>query len=246
MTLAVRFYKLARLLFAPNPELSGALSARTGKPCHLMQRGIDTELFSPGKRPSDQRPFTIGYAGRLSAEKNVRQFVALDAALRNAGVENHQFLIAGEGSERAWLREHLPGALLPGLLHGEDLARAYASMDVFVFPSETDTFGNVILEAAASGVPSVVSPHGGPKFLVEPGYTGYVAASVGEFADAVTRLYRDPVQRRLMSSAARQAAMHRSWSAVFEKVYNGYRHILPTSAPSTPTPHKTFHTIPVS
>jgi glycosyltransferase involved in cell wall biosynthesis len=246
LTLAVRFYKLARLLFAPNPELSGMLAARTGKPVHLMQRGIDTGFYAPEKRPHGERPFTIGYVGRLSAEKSVRLFAALDRTLRSAGVQDHQFLIAGEGSERAWLREHLPAAILPGLLHGEDLAQAYASMDVFVFPSETDTFGNVILEAAASGVPSVVSPHGGPKFLVDAGRTGFIAAGAHEFASAVAGLHRDPDLRRRMSVAARSAALDRSWSAVFQKVYSGYRQVFPAGLPAIPPRQKTFRTIPVS
>lgn len=227
LNLAVRFYRLAKVLFAPNPELVGLLSARTGMPVHLMQRGIDTEAFSPAHRPAGERPFTVGYVGRLSPEKNVRMLADLGP---------HRFLIVGEGSEREWLRQNLPGAELPGLLHGEALARAYASMDVFVFPSETDTFGNVILEAAASGVPAIVSAHGGPKFLVEPGVTGVVAHSSQDFRAAVAELSRNPELRRRMGAAARQKALQRQWSAVFEGVYQNYGSFL----------SKTFSTSSVS
>jgi glycosyltransferase involved in cell wall biosynthesis len=246
MALAMRFYSLGRLLFAPNVELVDELAKRTGRPVRLMQRGVDSELFSPDKRPMGSRPFTIGYAGRLSAEKNVRMFAALDEVLRRAGAKDYQFLIVGEGSERAWLRQNLTGAILPGLLHGEDLARAYASMDVFVFPSETDTFGNVILEAAASGVPSIVSPHGGPKFLIEPGQSGFIAADLDEWRDGVRRLLENSHLREEMGIAARELALERSWTTVFERVYDDYNHLFPSGVPYHPTMPKTLRTIPVS
>jgi glycosyltransferase involved in cell wall biosynthesis len=245
LDLAVRFYKLAKVLFAPNPELIEMLRERTGKPAHLMQRGIDLDQFSPAHRPAGEQPFTVGYVGRLSAEKNVRMFAELYRTLPEC-----RFLIVGEGSERAWLRENLPGAELPGLLRGEELSRAYASMDAFVFPSETDTFGNVILEAAASGVPSIVSAHGGPKFLVEPGVSGYVAGNAQEFHTAVAGLSRDPGLRARMGATAREQAMGRQWSAVFEKVYREYGHAFDDGTlPARPTQkpaHKPFLTLPVS
>jgi glycosyltransferase involved in cell wall biosynthesis len=247
LDLAIRFYRLAKVLFAPNPELIQLLAARTGKPVHLMQRGIDVEQFSPLRRPSGKRPFTIGYVGRLSAEKNVRLLAEIDAVLRQAGLTEHQFLIVGEGSERAWLREHIPGAHSPGLLRGEELALAYASMDAFVFPSETDTFGNVILEAAASGVPSVVSAHGGPKFLVEAGTTGFVAKDAGECAAAVAGLIRDPNLREQMGVAARGHALGRQWSAVFELVYREYGRAFQNGVlKGLYVPQKTFSALPVS
>lgn len=226
LDLTVRFYKLAKMGFAPNPELVEMLRNRTGKPVHLMQRGIDTDAFSPAHRPEGDRPFTIGYVGRLSAEKNVRLFVEIDAALRQAGLSNYRFLIAGEGSERAWLRDHLPGAELPGLLRGDALAAAYASMDAFVFPSETDTFGNVILEAMASGVPVVVSAHGGPKFLVRENETGFVADRPQTYASAIAALLADPTRLAAMREAARESAKGRGWHAVFEGVYTCYREAL--------------------
>src|SRR5262249_28243966 len=157
----------AKLLFAPNPELTELLSHRTGRPARIMRRGIDTHLFSPARRRRTDGAFVIGYVGRLSPEKNVRMLAELETALLAAGLTNYRFLIVGEGVERAWLGSHMCSAELPGILRGEKLAEAYASMDAFVFPSATDTFGNVVLEAMASGVPPVVSTSGGPKFLVE-------------------------------------------------------------------------------
>lgn len=246
LSLAVRFYSFARLLFAPNPELVQKLRDRTQRPVHLMQRGIDVSLFHPGRRPLGSRPFTIGYVGRLSAEKSVRILAQVDAALRQAGHAGYRFLIAGDGSERTWLRDHVPTAELPGVLHGEELAAAYASMDVFLFPSETDTFGNVILEAGASGVPSVVSPHGGPKYLVKDGVTGFVARETADYARLVQVLMSDPAERQRMAAAARQSALNRQWSAVFDRVYFQYSRALQDGTLPTVRNNKTFLPIPVS
>ncbi len=139
-----------------------------------MSRGIDTELFSPEyASPAHQtrldRDFVIGYVGRLSPEKNVRLLAEIEQSLIRAGMSKYRFLIVGNGSEHGWLSSVMERATLPGVLRGEDLARAYASMDAFVFPSATDTFGNVVLEAMASGVPAIVTREGGPKYLVQPG-----------------------------------------------------------------------------
>ena len=226
LDLTLRFYRLAKMTFAPNPELVTMIAARTGRPCHLMQRGIDTELFTPTRRRHTGGPFVIGYAGRLSAEKNVRTLAAIHQALRGEGQTDFRFCIVGEGSERAWLRTNLPDADLPGLLTGEKLADAYADIDVFVFPSETDTFGNVVLEAMASGVPVVVSGRGGPKYLVKDGATGYTASDATSFALAVIELRANDERRRRISAAAREAVLDRSWNAVFDGVYGRYQSVL--------------------
>jgi glycosyltransferase involved in cell wall biosynthesis len=123
--------------------------------------------------------------------------------------------------EEPWLREHLRNAEFAGVLRGEQLAEAYANMDMFVFPSHTDTFGNVVLEALASGVPAVVTPSGGPKFLVEDGVTGFVRDDEG-FPAAVEELMRSPERHQAMRKAARESSLSRSWDAVFAGVYAGY------------------------
>jgi glycosyltransferase involved in cell wall biosynthesis len=95
-------------------------------------------------------------------------------------------------------------------------------LDLFAFPSYTDTFGNVILEALASGVPAVVTDGGGPKFLVEPGVTGYVAANGAEFTDCVSRVMNDSSLHARLRAAALAYAMAQSWDAVFESVFRTY------------------------
>lgn len=229
--LAIRFYRHARVLFAPNPDLCHLLERRTHKPCLLMQRGIDAALFSPERRvrEASDRDYVLGFVGRLSVEKNVRLLAKVQRELEAQGIRNFRFRIVGHGSEEPWLREHLPRAEFTGVLRGEALARAYAGMDLFVFPSHTDTFGNVVLEALASGVPAVVTPDGGPRSLVRENQTGLVATD-DEFSAAIARLLRDPVLHGSMCRAAREFAASASWDAVFEGVYAAYRSVLPREA----------------
>ena len=216
------FYRLGDVLYAPNDELVEMLVERTGKPVFLMKRGIDTQLFNPARRTVNDGILRLGYVGRITPEKSVRFLKTLDDGLRQAGVPPYRFLIVGDGSEREWLTENLKDAEIPGILRGEELATAYANMDVFTFPSRTDTFGNVVLEAFASGVPAVVTDAGGPKFIVRDGVSGFVAHSDAEFIEYTARLLRDAGLRRSMGAAARAQASAESWDTVFEQVYEGY------------------------
>src|SRR5205807_2202102 len=110
-------------------------------------------------------------------EKNVRAFAEIERALLDSGLRSFRLLLVGDGSERDWLKANLQHAEFPGILRGPALARAFANMDVFLFPSNTDTFGLAILEAMASGVPVIVAPGGGPEHQVQTRHTGFVAAT---------------------------------------------------------------------
>ena len=223
MAAAAKFYSVAQVLFAPNPELCRLLEHLTGRSCHLMPRGVDAELFHPAKRrrKADDRGHVLGFVGRLSVEKNVAQLVQVQEELERMGHRSFRFLIVGHGAEVDWLRERLPRAEFPGVLRGEELAAAYAGMDLFVFPSHTDTFGNVVLEALASGVPAVVTPDGGPRTIVRDGVTGRIVPDEG-FAAAVAGILGDPARHAEMHKAARAYALTASWDSVFEGVYAGY------------------------
>jgi phosphatidylinositol alpha 1,6-mannosyltransferase len=223
-----QFYKLAKVLFAPNDELCRMLERTTGRPCFLMQRGVDTELFSPAHRTREDQDETVvlGYVGRLSVEKNVALLVRVERALQAMKVGEFRFLIVGHGSEEASLRAELTQADFAGVLRGTALAEAYANMDVLVFPSHTDTFGNVVLEALASGVPAVVTPDGGPKYIVQDRETGFVTTD-DRFAETIAELVRDRARLERMRMRAREYAVGCSWDAVFERVYAGYEEALP-------------------
>jgi glycosyltransferase involved in cell wall biosynthesis len=221
------FYSWAQVLLAPNPELCRLLERSTGRPCHLMPRGVDAELFTPAKRRRafSDREIILGYVGRLSVEKNVALLTRIQQEL-DQNQEKFHFKIVGHGAEEAGLRERLPRAEFTGVLKGEALAAAYADMDVFVFPSHTDTFGNVVLEALASGVPAVVTPDGGPCTIVRDGITGCIANDEG-FAAAIADLLADPAQHQQMRQAARNYALTASWDSVFDNVYAAYESVLP-------------------
>lgn len=227
MAVLVKFYKMAGVLFAPNPELCTLLERSTGRSCHLTQSGVDAELFHPAKRernPED-RERILGFVGRLSVEKNVALLVQVQQELERIGLTNFRFLIVGQGVEENWLRERLPRAEFPGVLRGEELSEAYANMDLFVFPSHTDTFGIVVLEAQASGVPAIVSPDGGPPTIVRDGQTGLIVNDA-KFATAIAGVLADPEKHAQMRLDARSYALNASWDTIFEGVYATYKTIM--------------------
>ncbi len=230
-----RFYKMAEVIFAPNVDLCLLLEQFTGRHCALMPRGVDTFTFSPEHRDRNgtRSPFVLGFCGRLSVEKNVFLLGRIREELVARGITDFRFLIVGHGKEETWLREHLPNADFTGVLRGQDLARAYANMDLFVFPSHTDTFGNVVLEALASGVPAVVTPDGGPRYIVKDGETGSVATDE-EFSSAIAKLMLDPDLYARMQVAARTYAQSASWDSVFEGVYREYDGVLERRAHPAP------------
>ncbi len=238
LTSVLQFYRIPRVLLAPNDELVALLHARTGKRTTVMRRGVDTRLFCPSRRARHDTEVHVGYVGRLSAEKGVRRLAAVERALADAGVR-YRLIVIGEGGEREWLARHLSRATLAGVLCGEDLSRAYADMDIFVFPSETDTFGNVVLEAMASGVPVVAMARGGPQFTVAAGSSGLLARDEDELAAAVVALARDRQQLDAMRRAARAHAETFSWDAIGDVLYEVYASATEPSAvgqafPSSP------------
>lgn len=220
---AKQYYRIPQILLAPNAELVEMLAEGTGRTTHLMIRGVDTKLFSPEKRTVNDGIFRFGYTGRLRAEKNVRMLPEIEKALLATGRNNFRFLIVGEGTEREWLEQNLKTGEFTGFLSGEHLSEAYANMDVFLFPSETDTFGNVPQEAMASGVTPIVSNKGGPKFIVEHERTGFVAKSADDFSRYSLELLDNPAKLKKMRTAALEFARSRSWDSVFDGIYDAYR-----------------------
>jgi glycosyltransferase involved in cell wall biosynthesis len=133
-------------------------------------------------------------------------------------------VVVGDGDERPWLERNLHQGVFTGVLRDHSLAEAYANMDLFIFPSRTDTFGNVIQEAAASGVPAVVTAEGGPRQLVVNGTTGFIAHDDREFIQTVLECAANPERLRIMGEAARENVHGRSWDAAFETTYSAYRY----------------------
>jgi glycosyltransferase involved in cell wall biosynthesis len=219
---AILYYKMPKVILSPNQELVDLLGKGTGRESRLMSRGVDTEKFSPEKRTVNDGIIRFGFVGRLRAEKNVRMLVDLEKELARAGKTNFKFLIVGEGNEREYLEKNMRRAEFTGFLDGEQLSEAYANMDIFVFPSETDAFGNVAQEAIASGVPAIVSNQGGPKFIIKHNETGFVAENFEDFAKFSLDLINDPEKLSAMKKQAREKTLASSWDSVFESVYDAY------------------------
>lgn len=213
----------------------------------ILPRGLDTELFNPARRDESfwdrfeirtsnaelrtlnleheivraaRRPARLLYVGRVSKEKDLDVLAGAYRQLRDEACPVKLFVV-GTGPYSDGLAELVPEAVFTGYLAGEELATAYASADIFVFPSTTDTFGNVIIEAQASGLPVIVSDLGGPKELVDPGVNGLVtkANNVQDFAGAIRRLVTDAALRSRMGAAARESVMNRSWPAAFRRFW---------------------------
>ncbi len=191
----------------------------------ILPRGLDLKLFRPDRRDAQfwrSRGLQNGdmgalYVGRISKEKDLEDIVRIERKIKSAG-GGVRFLFVGDGPFRAELEAALPGGIFTGYLEGEVLAQAYASADMFVFPSTTDTFGNVILEAMASGLPCVVSDMGGPSELVVDGETGFVvrAHDIAGFTQAIKKLAAQESLRTHMSQAARHAVSSRNWDRAFQ------------------------------
>jgi phosphatidylinositol alpha 1,6-mannosyltransferase len=180
-----RFYSACDEVFVPSPSMAQALEAQgVSARFHPWPRGVDTARFDPARRSPAWREargvgpgeVLVAFVSRLVKEKRLDDFVAVIQRLRAAGAPVRA-LVVGDGPERESLERRLPGALFEGFLVGEALAQAYASADVFLFPSDTETFGSVTLEAMASGLPTVCADATGSRSLVEPGVTGALVMS---------------------------------------------------------------------
>jgi glycosyltransferase involved in cell wall biosynthesis len=196
-------------------------------------RGVDLRRFAPSRRADGLLPgeVTVLYAGRLSKEKGVDLLADAFLAARRRDPRLH-LVLAGGGPEADHLRRRVGehGTFL-GWLGGEELARAYASADIFLFPSRTDTYGQVIVEAQASGLPVVAVAEGGPRSLIEHGETGLLAPADAEaLAGQVLNLVRDQVLGEQIRSAALAAVRGRTWETSMEQLAQGYRGVLDRSS----------------
>ena len=194
----------------------------------ILPRGLDTELFHPARREPEffekfgehNGEIRLLYVGRISREKDLDLLAAAYRRLRDEGLPMQLFVV-GHGPYSEAFAKSLPEAIFTGYLTGNELAAAYASADIFVFPSTTDTFGNVILEAQACGLPVVVSDSGGPKELVQDTANGLITKSHDEedFARAIRALVTNPALRERMGKSARNSVIDRSWPSAFDRFW---------------------------
>jgi phosphatidylinositol alpha 1,6-mannosyltransferase len=214
---------------APSTAAATALHEHGIERVWLWRRGVDTVRFDPRHRsaavrralaPNDE--VLVGYVGRLAIEKRV------DLLAPIAQLPGVRLVIIGGGPAEATLRKAVPGALFLGPRQGGQLARLYASMDVFVHSGPYETFGQTVQEAAASGVPVVAPAAGGPVDLVADGVTGYLVPplSADAITDAVATLVASPELRREFGTAGREMVLTRSWGAVGDQLIDHYAAVL--------------------
>ncbi|HTC73644.1 MAG TPA: glycosyltransferase [Solirubrobacteraceae bacterium] len=225
------FYNACDVVLSPSPASDGALAA-LGMPAERVlrwDRGVDTARFDPALRDQSLLPGAINvlYAGRITREKGAELLV--EAFLLARGREPRLHLVlAGGGPEEHYVRGRLgEHASFLGWLQGDELARTYASADMFVFPSATDTFGQVILEAQASGVPTVALARGGPLSLIEHRTSGLLCEPDARvFARALLELATSPLLCEQLRLGGLAAARRRTWEQTLERLAGGYRHVL--------------------
>lgn len=204
----------------------------------LWTRGVDHDRFSPAKRSLEWRrahgiaddELLIAYAGRLVAEKNMALLARVFSELISRGIA-HRSILLGDGPEAGWMRKALPETVFAGFLHGDELATAYASSDVFFFPSASETFGNVTLEAMASGLPSVTADATGSSSLVRDGETGFLVPVDHEswMADRLVQLLEDKVMRKKFGARAREIAVsEHEWDDIFAGLLSDYKDAIGT------------------
>ena len=216
------------VILAPTGTTAGQVSERLEPRVQILGRGVDTDLFVPAERPRDPgQPPLILFAGRIHrGEKGLDRYIEIAQALPDA-----RFLIVGDGPHRTSLERDLGDrAEFTGALSGAPLGAAYRRADLFVFPSKHDTFGQVVMEAMATGLPVVVTDEGGPQELVDDGVTGFIADDRC-FIPRVAELLASPELRERMGRNARLAAERRSWDAVFRRLWCHYAEVAGMSEP---------------
>jgi len=197
----------------------------------VWPRGVDPQTFAPARRSvslrerwgvSAARPAVL-YAGRISKEKGLDLLPRIEAAMLRHGVD-HRLILVGDGPMRTRLAGSLRDAVFTGTLPPAGVAEAMASADLFLFPSDTDAAGNVVLEAQASGLPVLVSSRGGPREYIRPDETGVVCPSgdAERFGHVAATLLRNPQQRRAMGETARTHALTLRWESALAPLYRAY------------------------
>ncbi|MDL5200331.1 glycosyltransferase family 1 protein [Streptomyces sp. ALI-76-A] len=222
-------HSAADLTLAPSSAALHDLEAHGVPRVRLWPRGVDTGRFRPGLRDVALRrelapdgELIVGYVGRLAPEKQVELLSGV------CGLDGVRVVVVGDGPSRPGLEQALPGAVLLGRRTGDELARIFASLDVFVHTGPFETFCQTVQEAMASGVPVVAPAVGGPLDLVAHGRTGFLVPprDAGAVRDAVWALAADPALRTAYGSTARATVEGRTWAAVGDQLIGHYGNVL--------------------
>ena len=230
-------HNACQMTLAPSSLTIADLEKHHIKNVRHWGRGVDSQRFHPSKRSAalrrqwdpTGRKHIVGFVGRLAAEKGVHRLTALNDR------EDIQLVIVGDGPERPLLEAQLPNAFFTGSLGGEELAAAYASLDIFVHAGEFETFCQAIQEAKACGVPVISPRKGGPIDLIDPSRTGwlYEPGDMADFRSRVVDLVGDDYKRRAMGVAARASIENRTWQNLCSELVEHYKEAIRLAGRST-------------
>ena len=231
-----QFYSQCEEVYVPSPSMIEVLEKHGIRGnLHLWERGVDTQRFNPARRSLPWRrqlgiaddEVVITFVSRLVWEKGLDIFAEVLEGLQEKGIP-HRSLVAGSGPAREELEERLPETIFLGYQSGNALATAYASSDLFLFPSETETFGNVTLEAMASGIPAVCANATGSRSIIRNGVTGYLATprDTPSFLKHVAQLVMDKDLRSNMGQLSLKRALEFDWPVILSRMNNYYNGVL--------------------
>ena len=231
----VKFYNKCDRVFTPTQEMKKQLEDKGARNVHLWSRGIRRDLFNPEKRSLELRKkwgaenkTIILFSGRFVKYKDLEIVKEVYQKMMKENRNDVLFVLLGSGPMEVELRKEMPRAVFPGYLHGNDLHEAYASGDIFLFPSTTETFGNVVMEALSSGVPAIVSDEGGCKEIVKLSSAGIVcgAKDVDAFYRACIKLLTDePLRSKYKDNGIRWCS-ERSWDEVNTSLLKDFQYLI--------------------
>jgi glycosyltransferase involved in cell wall biosynthesis len=232
------FHQPCRKVYVPSASTLEHIGAKGIGNLEVWSRGIDTERFRPhvdrhevlSAYGVDPAKFVILYVGRIAAEKNIDVLMNVIDALPHHIRTNSHIILAGDGPLLPTLSEQYKRSdiTFTGYVQGKPLADLFAAADIFLFPSEHETFGNVVLEAMASGTPVIGAASGGVRDIVRDGETGFLRppGDIGGFVQAVDTLFGSVELRRSMGLNARQYSIQQSWDAIFDRLYCSYESVV--------------------
>ncbi|MGG3467443.1 glycosyltransferase family 1 protein [Neobacillus pocheonensis] len=230
------FHKPFKKLFVPSSETLIQLKRHGFAHLEIWPGGVDCQLFHPfyekqaiREELGISKKYLLTYVGRLAPEKDVETLLAVAKAMPADLNEQIQWYVVGDGPLRKELQKEAPSNMtFTGYLTGERLAEIYSASDLFVFPSPTETFGNVVIEALASGTPVITANSGGVKNIIKSGVTGYLCetGNEAEFVNAILKLLENDILRSTFGIEGRNYALTQSWDKIFAHLLWHYRSIV--------------------
>ncbi|WP_339255173.1 glycosyltransferase family 1 protein [Paenibacillus sp. FSL P2-0136] len=230
------YHRSCDAVLAPSRETLTSLRMEGFTRLRLWSRGVDCTLYSPERRREETRErygkgaaLMMLYVGRIAPEKDLTTLLQAMQLLPESVRSKVQLVIVGDGPLLPELKSQAPeNVTFTGARHGEELAELYASADLFVFPSCTETFGNVVLEAMASGLPVIAADAGGTRELIAPGVTGMLFGprSPAAMAEQICTAAARPLLRSAMGREGRHQALQRSWEQIFDRLIKDYEEVI--------------------